>query len=327
MADLITPMALRVAATLHLADHVAAGVDTVPALARATGCLGRPLGKVMDHLAALGVMRSDRGRYALNDLATPLLSEWDELGIRPMLDLGDIAGRTEMTITHLLHTVRTGQAAYEGAWGRTLWDDVNETSVPVAGLEAFERNTASFGSELVVEGYEWSAVNSVVDVGGNSGALLQALLAAHPHLHGTLLDLPKFADMAAHNLREAGLGERSTVVGASFFEPLPTGKDVYLLSAILADWSDEQAVDILRNCATAAGPVGRVLLAEIHLAPAVEGDAVERSMAALWIEASMGHPDRTVDDLKALGRTAGLDVVGQARVSEVRSVIEFKAVR
>ncbi|MGW7198674.1 methyltransferase [Streptomyces chryseus] len=326
MADLITPMALRVAATLRLADHVAAGVDTVPALARATGCLERPLGKVMDHLAALGVMRRDQGRYALDDLATPLLSERDELGIRPMFDLDNIAGRTEMSITHLLHTVRTGQAAYEGARGRTLWDDLNETSVPLAGFEAFERNTASFGSELVIDGYEWSAVNSVVDVGGNSGALLQALLEAHPHLHGTLLDLPKFADMATHNLREAGLGERSAVVGASFFDPLPTGKDVYLLSAVLADWSDEQAVRILRNCATAAGP-GRVLLAEIHLAPPVEGDAVERSTAALWIEASMGHPDRTVDDLLALGKAAGLEATGQARVSEVRSVIEFKAVR
>lgn len=55
--------------------------------------------------------QGDQGRFALNDLATPLLSEWDELGIRPMFHLDDIAGRTEMSITHLLYTVEFGAVA------------------------------------------------------------------------------------------------------------------------------------------------------------------------------------------------------------------------
>ena len=35
MAELVTPMALRVAATLRLADHITGGLRTTPDLARA----------------------------------------------------------------------------------------------------------------------------------------------------------------------------------------------------------------------------------------------------------------------------------------------------
>jgi tRNA A58 N-methylase Trm61 len=36
----------------------------------------------------------------------------------------------------------------------------------------------------------WDGLRTVVDVGGGTGAMLAALLRRHPHLHGTLVDLP-----------------------------------------------------------------------------------------------------------------------------------------
>ncbi|MGW8395839.1 methyltransferase [Streptomyces lydicus] len=331
MANLITPMTLRVAATLRLADHVAAGATSVLDLARRTGCAERPLRKVMDHLVSIGVMRRTaedacegaEDSFALDSLGTPLLSKHDDLGLRPLLDLDNVAGRAEMAMTHLLHTVRTGQAAYEGARGKNLWDDINESPAQFGSLEAFAPNTTAFDSELVVSGFDWSTVRTFVDVGGNTGALATALLQAHPHLHGTLVDLPPFADMAARNFRTATLDDRATVAGGSFFDPLPAGQDVYLLSAILADWDDKQSVEILRNCAEAAGPAGRVLLTEVHLAP-VSADPKQRSSLALWIEASMDNPDRTVSDLTALGGAAGLEVAAEPQTTGVRSLIEFR---
>ncbi|MFE7541886.1 methyltransferase [Streptomyces platensis] len=334
MANLITPMTLRVAATLRLADHVAAGAVSVPDLARRTGCAERPLRKIMDHLVAIGVMRrtsehaleGSEGSFALGVLGMPLLSEHDALGVRPLLDLDNLAGRVEMAMTHLLHTVRTGQAAYEGARGKNLWDDINESPARFGSLDAFEKNTAAFDAELVLNGFDWSTVRTVVDVGGNSGALMTAVLQAYPHLQGTLVDLPQFADMAARNFRAAALADRTTVVGGSFFDPLPAGQDVYLISAILADWDDKQSVEILRNCAQAAGPAGRVLLAEVHMEP-VSTDPEQRSRIALWLEASMGNPDRTVAELTALGGAAGLEAAAEPQMTEVRSLIEFRVPR
>ncbi|MGW2089800.1 methyltransferase [Streptomyces sp. NPDC001880] len=323
MANLLTPMALRTAATLKLADHVATGAVTAAELARRTSCVERPLRKVMDHLVTLGVMRREGEGYALEKLGVPLLSEHDALAVRPLLDLNNACGRTEMALTHLMHTVRTGEAAYEGAWGKSVWDDFNERSAWIEGIELFEKNTTAWDAEFVAQGYDWSGVRSVVDVGGSSGALLTSLLQAHPHLYGTLLDLPVFADMGAKNLRAAGLTDRSAVVRGSFFDPLPAGRDVYLLSAVLADWDDEHAVDILRGCARAAGSGGKLLLAEVHLtAPGSSGLSGD-SGVALWFEANMGNPDRTVDDLVVLGEAAGLEVTGAPRTTGLRSLIEF----
>ena len=49
-------------------------------------------------------------------------------------------------------------------------------------------------------------------------------------------------------------------VGQSFFDPLPAGADLYLLRRVLIDWPDEDKVRILRRCADAARPGGRVVV-------------------------------------------------------------------
>ena len=56
------------------------------------------------------------------------------------------------------------------------------------------------------------------------------------------------------------MADRVTTVGQSFFDPLPTGGDVYLLKSVLADWPDREALTILERCAEAARPSGRVVL-------------------------------------------------------------------
>ncbi len=323
MADIVTPMALRAAATLRLADHIAGGARSVAEIAAATNSHPRPLRKLLEHLCALGVLREEApGAYAVDELGLPLLSENDDLGVRPFLDVDHVVGRAELSMVELLHTVRTGGHAYEGAHGRNLWDDL-DGGVAVGGMEAFTHTSPGFDAGLVVDGYDWSAVGSFVDVGGNSGALVTALLRAHPHLRATLVDLPCFARIAQRNLELAGLADRCQVVGSSFFDPLPPGADVYLISAILADWEDDRAIAILRRCAEAAGEQGLVLLAEVHLS-AAHADPVARTAVALRLEAAMGNPDRTVRDLEALAANAGLEVAWRGQGSPVRSVMALR---
>src|SRR5690349_17063175 len=61
-ADLATPMAIRVAATLRLADSIAAGTRTPEALAAAARADPDALERVMAHLVTAGVLtRTDAG--------------------------------------------------------------------------------------------------------------------------------------------------------------------------------------------------------------------------------------------------------------------------
>lgn len=324
MADLVTPMAVRATATLRLVDHLRDGPVGVVKLAELTRTRPRSLGKLLAHLTALGLLEEPRpGEYVATGLGALLASEYDELGLRPVLDPDHVAGRIEMCTTSLVDAVRTGGTLYEAAYGIGLWEDFDSPGTPRSELAAFALPTPGFDAELVAHGYDWSGVGSVIDVGGSIGALLTLILHAHPHLSGTLLDLPSFAELGRAHLAAAGLAERTTVVGGSFFDPLPAGADVYLLSGILPDWDDEHAVRLLRRCAEAAGDHGRVLVAEIHLHVSAP-DPVDRTAAELRIEVSMENPDRTVDDVVALAAAAGLVVTRPTRSSALRSILELR---
>ena len=41
---------------------------------------------------------------------------------------------------------------------------------------------------------------------------------------------------------------------------LPAGCDLYLLKNVLADWPDREAIALLKRCAEAAAPSGRVVV-------------------------------------------------------------------
>src|SRR5699024_6453493 len=114
--------------------------------------------------------------------------------------------------------------------------------------------TMAAGPEYIAdaaEGYDWSGARHVVDVGGGTGALLTAVLEAHPHVRATLVDLPETVERGRRHLGARDLDRRCDFVGQSFFDPLPGGGDVDVLSGVIHDWGDAEATTILRRCAEA----------------------------------------------------------------------------
>src|SRR5262245_43774510 len=105
LADLCTPWCLHTVGTLRIADHLAAGVTEIAALATAAGFDARALQAVLRHLVGRGVFEEPApGRFALNDAARGLL----EPGMRLMLDLNGIGGRMANAWGTLPTYVRTG---------------------------------------------------------------------------------------------------------------------------------------------------------------------------------------------------------------------------
>ena len=58
------------------------------------------------------------------------------------------------------------------------------------------------------------------------------------------------------------------IQSGSFFETVPAGADVYLLSHIIHDWREDLCLTILGHCRRAMNPGGRVLIVEMVLPPA-----------------------------------------------------------
>ncbi|MGH3093045.1 MAG: methyltransferase [Gaiellaceae bacterium] len=304
LSDLATPWAVHVAATLRLADHIAAGATTVDELARAAGASQDTLDRLVRLLVAVGVFDSPGpGEIALNDLSRLLL---DEIGWQPWLDLDGAPGIWTESWTRLLHAVRTGSpGADEQAFHTRLaaepgrWRSFDELmAAQVAGT-----------ATALASAYEWSGVEHVVDVGGGTGTLLRELLRAHRHLRGTLLELPQVAAKARVALADGGLTDRCDVVEGSFFDVIPTG-DAYCLSQILHGFLDAPAAQLLRRCAEAGESETRILVLEGFLDP----DDAASTGFDLFMLTLGGGQQRTLDEFRALGGRAGLQLRSAGRL-------------
>jgi hypothetical protein len=320
MADLVTPMALRVAATLRVADHIARGVQSAAALAGAAGVDTAALERVLSHLLTVDVFsRDELGRYALTARGQYLRDDHPS-GLRAVLDLESAIGRADLSFVRLLHSVRSGGPAFPVLFGRPFWEDLASDSLRTASYDAQMGADVAAWAPLVVAAYDWGSLGHVIDVGGGDGTLLVALLNAHQGLRGTVLDQPQTAEAARKKLQAAGFGDRCDVVSGSFFDPLPPGAGGYVLCAILHDWDDEAAQAILRRCAQAAGRTGTVFVVE---KTGFDGESPRTDMD-LRMLVYFGGRERGVAELTALAVESGLRLVAVHPSGDL-SVLELMA--
>ncbi len=319
LTDLITPMAIRVAATLRLADRIAAGSTTPDELAADVDADPDALARLLRYLVARGIFAEpEPGRFALNSCAEPLRDDHPDQ-VRPWLDLTSALGRANRAFGALLDVVRTGKPGYPMVHGRGFWADFASDPALTASFDALmAANQARWAPWLAAQ--DWSMSRHVVDVGGGTGTLLIALLQAHPHLRGTLVDQPATAATAERAITSAGLSARCDVVAGSFFDPLPAGADVYLLTSVVHDWNDTDATAILRRCAQAAGPGSRVRLGEL----VATGDEDRQTFTHMDLSmlVYLGGRERTREEFAALTEAAGLTITSVTPFEQGNSLID-----
>lgn len=318
MSDLATPWCIHVVATLRVSNHMAEGPVPVEELAAACGADPAYLLRVLRQLVSKGIYEEPLpGRFALNEPAQSLREE----GVCIGLDLDSFGGRMANAWSTLLSAVRTGRPAYHEAFGRGFWED----------LDAHPEIAASFDRLMGPEGHgmpdphvllnepDWQDIRTVVDVGGGSGALLSEVLRAYPGTRGTVVDGERAVAQSPAIFRAAGVEDRSSAVAQSFFDPLPAGADLYLLKSVLSNWPDPEALSILKRCAEAARPSGRVVL--LNGVTPDESPSPDLLMLVL-----VGGKDRTLSEFRGLAREAGLQVTACGRQPSGRFIVECAAV-
>jgi SAM-dependent methyltransferase len=322
LSDLVTPYAIRVAATLRLADFIEAGARRPDELGERCGADASVVDRLLRHLVAKGVFaQPEPGTFALNDQSRLLLTDQRHSGLSPWLDMEGGLGRSDRALAGLLEVARTGQPVYERMFGRTFWEDLAADPERNRAFNALMAVQVSLVADEVATAYDWSDVRRVVDVGGGTGTLLAALLTKYPTLRATLVDLPSAVEMGRRNLTAAGHSERCTFCSESFFASLPSGGDVYVLSRILHDWNDNDAETILRRCAEVTGPAGRVLVIEQLVAE----DEMSWTTTAMDVRmaAVVGGQERSLKEYRTLAAVAGLSLRENIATESGRSILEF----
>jgi hypothetical protein len=290
--------AIHVAATLGIADLLRDGPRSSEELAAECSCHAPSLRRVLRALASVGVLYEGAdGRFALTEVGACLRSDAPD----PVGGWAAFVGRPYhfAAWSSLLHTVRTGENAFAAVHGTDVWDyraaDAEEGAIFDRAMTDITRRA----NRHLLETYDFSGLRAVVDVGGGHGAFVAALLSEHPRMRGVVFDLPHVVVNAPSLLAEAGVADRCEVVGGSFFDDaLPTGADAYLLKAILHDWSDDDALRIVRACRAAAPAHAVLLVVERDLGAANESP--EAKFADLNMMVGPGGRERTRDEFAAL---------------------------
>ena len=161
--------------------------------------------------------------------------------------------------------------------------------------------------EAVASALSFAEGETVVDVGGGSGALLRAILQRHAGIRGILYDLPNVVAGASSVLDSTDLRARCSVEAGSFLEAVPKGGATYLLSWILHDWPDAAAITILRVIRAAMAPEARLIIIDQLLDPArCDSGALINDLNMLVL---FGGSERTEAEFNALMAEAGFSNV------------------
>ena len=312
---------LYAAAQYSLADRLVDGPRTATELAGETGTHAPSLHRLMRALASLGVLSEDGShRFALAPLGEALRSDAPGAARATILALaGDWWWKGW---EHVLYCLETGKTGMQKTSGTTVFGYLAQHPQDAAYFNDAMVGFHGEEPQAVADACEFSEGETVIDVGGGTGNLLAAILERHPSTRGVLADVPHVIDEARTRMASLGV-ERCAFQSIDFFESVPDGGDVYLLSHVIHDWTEDQCLAILRNCHRAMKAGSRLQIVEMVLPP---GDTPHPGkLLDLAMLVMPGGQERTAEEYQLLLSAAGLRMTRVIPTASSVSVIEAVA--
>jgi hypothetical protein len=151
----------------------------------------------------------------------------------------------------------------------------------------------------------------VIDIGGGNGVLLEKIKKFYPQITPIILD--KYSYERQNNF---------TLIKTDFFQPWFVKADVYILSRVLHDWSDEQVVQILSNIANNMDDLSVLYIFETVIN---EGDETDKGVSiSFHLLNILGGRERTLIEFWALFQCAGLTIQQYYLLDEIISLMKVQ---
>jgi hypothetical protein len=310
---------IYVAAKLGIADLLKDSPKSCDELATATGTHAPSLYRVLRALASLGVFAETQpNHFSLTPLAACLQSDVPD-SIRAYVIL---RGEEQYRAWgDLLHGVQTGGSSFEHIYGMNLFDYLAQNPESAKIFDESMTNLSAIESAAIAASYDFSSIQTLVDVAGGEGLLIASILKSNPTLKGVLFDRPYVIERAKRFLEAEGVLERCQLAAGNFFESVPEGGDAYILKHIIHDWDDERAIAILKQCHKVMPDNGKVLVAEQVIPPGNEpfmGKLLDLHMLVM----APGGRERTEAEYRALFEKAGFKLTRIVPTQREVSIVE-----
>lgn len=308
---------LSTLAELGVADHVVDGPLPVEEIAARTGAHPDALYRAMRAVASKGVFTEVTPRvFGMTELAATLVSAVDG----SLRDVFRMQGQPFIREVYadIGHSVRTGEPAFEHVHGTDLFSYLATRPEKSKLFSDAMGNAIRHVQSAAVDAYDLSGIRHLVDVGGAHGQLMAAILSRYPDLTGVVFDLPEVVPGAAEVLKAAGVSDRAELVGGDYFTAVPPGGDAYVLSHVIHQLSDTEAVQVLRNIRNVMAPDGRVILVDPVLP---EGDTPHAGkfmdITMMALTRGRDRTERETAEVLAAASLRHTDTIGSAAPSSV----------
>lgn len=292
---------IYVAAKLRIADQLVDGPASVVNLANAVQANENNLYRLLRGLASVGIFEElDNRTFQLTPMAEQLRSDVDGSQWALAVMLGQENYRAW---GDLLHTVKTGELAFDHVFGSTIFEHLQENPDSAAVFNQAMMSSYQRDSDSLVALYDFSQDTTVMDIGGGNGTLLSAVLRRNPNLKGVLFELPHVLDRARKNFERNDVADRAQAVSGSFLDEVPGGADTIMMRHVIHNWGRDEAIKILQNCSAALPSNGKILILETIIPTGDDGSFAKlRDLSMMLL---VGGEERTEAEYRDILQAAG----------------------
>jgi hypothetical protein len=312
--------ALFVAAKLGIADILSNGPKTADELAKATSANSLSIYHLMRLLVSMGIFSAQKNdKFKLNSMGKYLLTGTSDSLRGTILGNGN---EGYQAWANLLYGVKTGESSFDYTFKMSAYSYLKENSEAAVNFNEWMKETTREWIIPLFEAYDFSEVKTIVDVGGNIGTLTAVILKANPKMQAILFDLEDVVVGANKVLEVAGVADRCQIVGGNFFDSVPPGGDLYLISRVLLNWEDAEAIKILKNCYQAMTPKDKLMVVDFMFPPGEISPII--GVNSLNLLVMCGTIMRTEDEFYNLLSSSGFKVTNIIETKSPVSAIEAK---
>lgn len=312
--------ALFVAAKLGIADILVNGSKTADELAKATSVNSRSIYHLMRLLVSMGIFSAEKNdEFQLNPMGKYLLTGTSDSLRGTILANGD---EGYQAWGNLLYGVNTGENPFNYTFKMSFYSYFKQNSEAAVNFNEWMKETTREWILPLFEAYDFSEVKTLVDVGGNIGILTAFILNKNPKMQAILFDQEEVVVGANQILEGAGVADRCQIVGGNFFESIPPGGDLYLISRVLLNWDDADAIKILKNCYEAMTAKDRLMVVDFMFPQGKISPIIGVNSLNLFV--MCGDFMRTEDEFSNLLSSSGFKVTNIGETKGPISAIEAK---
>jgi predicted O-methyltransferase YrrM len=274
---------------------------------------------LLDALVGLGLLEARNGRYYNSALSLDALTP----------------SSPHSRFAHILHSARLYER-WAGLYDAVMTDrptpeeriDPRIESGKVAFAKAMEdsaRRTASLTAACI----DLHSVSSLLDIGGGAGLYSIAFSERQPNLHAWILDDAETLRVAERNIAAAGLSDRVALLpGDAHSRDLGGPYDLIFISNVLHIYSAERNSRLVRRCAAALNPEGRLALKDFFLEDAAGGGKTGELWNLLFAANMLVGTEEgdcyTESEVRAWCRESGLGFSQRIPLTVKTSILVFR---